>query len=140
MRLPKAFLLGCILTLAGAPGMAEVSLRCDLQPISRVSWIPNWITVQFAGDLSAAQVIDDAFDQPLPAEVTQRSEMTYAISWLLPELTGREKLRFRAVLNTVNMKMIIQVAGTGDGTLPLRGSGHCRLEPLPSQLGQNVAG
>ncbi|MFY0311363.1 hypothetical protein ACFMBG_15850 [Leisingera sp. D0M16] len=131
-----------LLTLAeaaAAAGAAGASFGCTLEPISGEAWVPSRITIAFSEDATAAQVTDAAFGVSVPAKVVKRSETSYALSWSLPGLAvlmdaGEAEPRFRAVLNTANLKISIQSIRLEEGTLLPRGSGRCgRLEAL-SQL------
>ncbi|QAX29845.1 hypothetical protein [Leisingera sp. NJS204] len=145
MSLPACSILALVLTLTGAGALAETSFRCNLKPISGVTWVPGRITVHFSDDFTTAKVTDAAFGVSVSAKVSQRSETTYAISWSLPGLavltdSGQAKPRFRAVLNTANLKMSIQSTRTSGTKQPPRGSGTCRREPSLSRLAQNHIG
>ncbi|AHD02991.1 hypothetical protein METH_07855 [Leisingera methylohalidivorans DSM 14336] len=87
-------------------------------------------------------VTDAAFGVSVSAKVSQRSATTYALSWSLPVLTnsGRAKPRFRAALNTANLKMSIQSIRAGSTMQPPRGWGTCRREASLSLLAQNRVG
>ncbi|WP_323781265.1 hypothetical protein [Leisingera sp.] len=142
MSVPAYGILALVLTLSGAGARAEGSFQCDLQPISRASWIPGRINVRFSDDFTTAKVTDAAFGVSVSARVSQRSATTYALSWSLPMLTdsGRAKPRFRAALNTANLKMSIQSINVGSTMQPPRGWGSCRREPSLSLVAQNRLG
>ncbi len=142
MRLPACGILALVLTFSGASALAETSFSCNLKPISGAFWVPGRITVRFSDDFTTAQVTDAAFGVSVAAKVSQRSMTTYALSWSLPGLavltdSGQAEPRFRAVLNTANLKMSIQSIRTGRAVQPPRGSGTCRREPSLSLLAQN---
>lgn len=142
MGLPKCWVLALGFTLAGAGVLADTSFSCNLKPISGASWIPSRIKVHFSEDFTAAKVEDAAFGVSVPAKVVKRSETSFALSWSLPGLAvsaeaGKAEPRFRAVLNTANLKMSIQSVRTGDGAQLPRGSGSCQLQRTMSQLARN---
>lgn len=133
-----------ILTLAGAAAAAGASFRCHLQPISGEDWVPSRISVEFSDDFTSAEVTDTAFGVSVPAKVAKRSETSYALSWSLPGLAvllenGQAEPRFRAVLNTSNLKMSIQSIRLEEGTQLPRGSGSCQQLETLSQLAQYQA-
>ncbi|WP_291735519.1 hypothetical protein [Leisingera sp. F5] len=145
MGLPACGILALAISLSGGAAVAETSFRCNLKPISGVTWVPGRITVHFSDDFTIAKVTDAAFGVSVAAKVSQRSETSYAISWSLPGLAvltdnGQAKPRFRAVLNTANLKMSIQSIRPGSTEQPPRGSGTCRREPSLSLLAQNHIG
>ncbi|MEW2913421.1 hypothetical protein [Leisingera sp. JC11] len=140
LRLCGVFAL--ILMLGGAGAVAGPSFHCSLKPISGTAWIPSLVSLKFSDDFSHAEVSDAAFGVPVNARVVQHSGTSYALSWTMPGLAvsgdpGRPRPRFRAILNTSNLKMSIQAVWKDlDGKLP-RGSGRCQLDQGLSLLAQN---
>ncbi|OBY27591.1 hypothetical protein [Leisingera sp. JC1] len=142
MDLLKCSFLILVFTLAGAGAMAGPRVQCSLKPISGTAWIPREVSFHFSDDFSLAEIEDLAFAVPVAARVERHSATSYALNWALPRLAvagnaGMPGPRFRAVLNTSNLKMSIQAVRKGkDGVLP-RGSGHCKVDQDLPLLAQN---
>lgn len=142
MSMPSCGALALVLMAAGAAPMAGTTFHCSVAPISGSSWIPSRVTLHFSDDFRSAQVTDLAFAVTVPATVVQHSETSYALSWSLPGLavyseSGKPRPRFRAVLNTKNLKMSLQAAQKGGNAKLPRGRGHCETENSLSLLAQN---
>lgn len=136
----SVFILVC--TLAGAGAMAGPRVQCSLNPISGTEWIPREVSIHFSDDFSVAEIEDLAFVVPVVAKVERHSATSYAMNWALPRLAvagnaGMPGPRFRAVLNTSNLKMSIQAVRKGQDGVPPRGSGHCKVDQGLPLLAQN---
>ncbi|MDC0656407.1 hypothetical protein N6L27_00165 [Leisingera sp. SS27] len=138
----KCSVLILVFTLAGAGVIAGPRFQCSLKPISGNAWIPREVSFHFSDDFKTAEIKDLAFGVPVTARIERHSETSFALNWALPKLAvaanaGLPGPRFRAVLNTSNLKMSIQaVRKDKDGVLP-RGSGHCQVDQSLSLLAQS---
>lgn len=142
MDLLKCSVFLLVFVFTGAGVMAGPLFQCSLKPISGTAWIPREVSFHFSDNFNVAEIADLAFGVPVEVRVERHSATSYALKWALPRLAvagnaGLPGPRFRAVLNTSNLKMSIQAVRKGkDGVLP-RGSGRCKVDQSPPLLAQN---
>lgn len=143
MGLRTSGIFALFFTLSGAPVVAGHSFHCGIEPLSGDAWIPGQVSLQFTDDFKAAEVTDKAFEVPVRARVVRHSSTSYALNWTMPHLAvseeaGRPQPLYRAVLNTANLKMSLQVVRAGQSGSPPRGSGQCKWEHDLPLLAQNA--
>ncbi|NVK16843.1 MAG: hypothetical protein HWE35_21940 [Rhodobacteraceae bacterium] len=133
MDLLKCSVFFLVFTLAGAGVMAGPRFQCSLTPISGTAWIPRDVSFHFSDDFKTAEITDMAFGVPVMAKVERYSETSFALNWALPRLAvaghaGLPGPRFRAVLNTSNLKISLQAVRKGKDEVLPRGSGKCQVD------------
>ncbi|APG47356.1 hypothetical protein [Phaeobacter porticola] len=143
---PVARSLGLIFGLALGAGLsmsAQVQAQtraldgmyvCDIKSLSGRGWIPPQISLRFYNEWSAEVVhlgnLSALAGRALKAGFFRLSESSYRVSWTISNSSvgnsaGAVETHYRAVFNTRNMKISVQVISAGMEPDSPRGIGRC---------------
>jgi hypothetical protein len=118
--------------VAGGASAAEQVFDCTLRATTRGSWVGDraifWIDVEQGKARVLDGVVDHVFGEAIPADLEDRGNGKYAISWVVKEAPGQKgvtRVNYSAFLKTNSGKVTINaLLPTYDNTSS--GRGKCR--------------
>ncbi|ATF18098.1 hypothetical protein [Phaeobacter gallaeciensis] len=140
LLLPIARRFGLLAGLALGSGLATPAMAldgmytCAVTSLSGRGWIPPQISLHFHDEWTAEVVhsgnVSALSGRPLKAGFFRISDVSYRVSWTVVSASvgnGAEavKTHYRAVFNTQNKKLSVQVISLDSGAKPPRGIGQC---------------
>ncbi|MFS4580127.1 hypothetical protein [Phaeobacter sp. C3_T13_0] len=142
LLLPIARSLSLVAGLAVAAGLAtpvaalEGLFTCKIKSLSGHGWIPPQITLRFNDEWSAEVVhsgnVSALSGRSLKAGFFRISDISYRVSWTISSISVGNRsdaveTHYRAVFNTQNKKLSVQVISADTEPRSPRGIGQCTL-------------
>ncbi|UTS80838.1 hypothetical protein [Phaeobacter piscinae] len=137
---PRARVLGLVAGFALGAGLATPAMAlsgvytCTVKSLSGRGWIPPQISLHFHDEWTAEVVhtgnVSALSGRPLKAGFFRVSDVSFRLSWMVISASvgnGSEAVNthYRAVFNTQNKKLSVQVISLDSRAKPPRGIGQC---------------
>ncbi len=125
----KFFLL--LAPLFGSQAFASETFVCSFHALSKASWIPPRVAMQFSEHRETARIWASNEGTPISAVLQKRSDSSYLLDWTVPrtavaKATSLSADRYRVILNVDNLKVSLQVLAKKSAVAPSsRGVGSC---------------